>query len=239
MNSEVSGTKIGSSMMINSEISRCNVENSTTNFDISSSNSENCTTNSDISRCNSENSMANLEISDPDNFEISRSNSENSTMTSEISRSILENATMNSQKIINLEISSTKSVERYLKRKSQPCPKRDKKKSFMAVISLAFKTILPLFDLGSDLYTLTRYYDPDKTLMQRMFYGGLSMILFHNVLSGLYGVYEIRKMSKRGQLIVWSNLKWKFFTVVLYASGMGTVVAPIELLVKTNQDSRR
>ena len=97
-------------------------------------------------------------------------------------------------------------------------------------ISLAVKILLPTVDIVTDVYTLSRYYDPEKSFMQMIFYVSFITILFHNIISGIHGVYYISRMNKESNLVIWSDYRWKSLTAMLYFMGLGSIVCPIEVI---------
>ena len=104
-------------------------------------------------------------------------------------------------------------------------------------IDIAVKIFLPIFDMVTDIYTLLRYFDPEKSFMQKVFYTSLVTILLHNIISGIHGVYNISRLNKQKKLHIWSSSQWKFVIIILYAIGLGSIVCPMEfiLAIKDNR----
>ena len=121
---------------------------------------------------------------------------------------------------------------------SQSRPKLAKLvEGFSTNIAIAVKIFLPIFDMVTDVYSLIRYFEPEKSFMKKVFYTSLVTILLHNIISGIHGVYNISRLNKQKKLHIWSGSRWKFVIIVLYAIGLGSIVCPIEFILAIKDNS--
>ena len=98
--------------------------------------------------------------------------------------------------------------------------------------ALAVRVLLPLFDMVTDAYTMYRYYDRQKNLMRRAFYASLGIMLIHNLVSTAHGAFRLSSTAGRDKVLLWSSWKWKSMAVALHLLGAGSLVIPVEMIVR-------
>ena len=107
-------------------------------------------------------------------------------------------------------------------------PIRGRRWLILNAAKILFKIALPIFDMVTDVYTLTQYYNPSKPLMMKVFMASLLTILLHNCISTFYWMTSISKFHERLPLFIWSNSAWRGVTIMLHAFGLGGILVPIE-----------
>ena len=100
---------------------------------------------------------------------------------------------------------------------------------------LGLRILLPLIDTITDLYTTYRYSQMKSQWRNVAFYGILSSLLFHNLVSAIYGYWSISKVPLATSMSVRKQNLWRCVALLMHLFGLGTIFFPLGLLLSTGE----
>ena len=96
--------------------------------------------------------------------------------------------------------------------------------------STGIRIALCLFDTATDLYAAYRYYIMESQWRNVAFYGLLTSLVFHNLVSTVYGVRHLFRAHRAKPLPMLDRTWWQVLIVVAHLMGLGNVMIPLSLV---------